>query len=61
MGIALHQKDGEANGSRYSGDGPVHVRIEDLGFVASTSRARQETHQVHDELETRWVGAEEEM
>ena len=39
----------------------MHVRIEDLGFVASTPSARQETHQVHDELKTRRIGAEEEM
>ena len=39
----------------------MNVRIEDLGFVESASGARQETHQVHDELKTRWVGAEEEM
>ena len=61
MGVALHQKDGKASWSRYSGDGPVHVRIKDLGFVASTPGACQETHEVHDELEARWIGAEEEM
>ena len=39
----------------------MHVRIEDLGFVASTPGACQETHEVHDELKARWIGAEEEM
>ena len=61
MGVALYQKDGKADGSPYSGDGSVHVRIEDLGFVASTPGACQETHEVHDELKTRWIGAEEEI
>ena len=61
MGAALDQKDGTADGSPYSGDGPVHVRTEDLGFVASTPGACQETHEVHDELKARWIGAEEEM
>ena len=61
MSVALHQEDGKASWSRYSGDGSVHVRTEDLGFVESTPGARQETHEVHDELEARWIGAEEEM
>ena len=61
MGAALHQKDGTADGGPYSGDGPVHVRIEDMGLVASTHGACQETYEVHDELKTRWIGAEEEM
>ena len=61
MGTTLHQKDGKATWSRHSGDGPMHVRIENLGFVTSTPGARQETHEVHDEHKTRWIGAEEDV
>ena len=61
MGITLHQKDDEANGGRRGGDRPVHVRVEDMGIISSPSGARQEAHEIHDELEARWVGAEEEM
>ena len=61
MGIALHQKNGKTDGSRRGGDRPVHVWCEDMGVISSTLGARQEAHEVHDELETRWIGAEEEM
>ena len=61
MGIALHQKDDKADGSRRGGDRSVHVRFEDLGLVSSSPGTRQETHEIHDELKTRWIRAEEEM
>ena len=61
MGSALHQENGKADGGRHSGDRPVHVRSEDMGLVSSTTGASQEAHEVHDELETRRIRAEEEV
>ena len=61
MGTSLHPQDDEADGSRRSGDGPVHVWAEDLGVMTLAPGIGQETHAVHDELKTRWIGTEEEM
>ena len=61
MGTALHPQNDEADGGRRSGNRPVYVRAEDLGVISITPGACQEAHEVHDELETRWIGAEEEM
>ena len=61
MGTTLHQKDDKADGGRRGGDRPVHVRVEDLGLISSSPGARQEPHEIHDELKTRWIRAEEEM
>ena len=61
MGTALHPQNDEADGGRRSGNIPVHVWAEDLGVATLAPGAGQEAHKVHDELKTRWVGAEEEM
>ena len=61
MGATLHQENGKADRGRRGGDRPVHVRVEDLGLISNTLGARQEAHEIHDELKSRWVGAEEEM
>ena len=61
MGTTLHQKDDKADGGRRGRDRPMHVRVEDLRLVSSSPGTRQETVEIHDELKTRWIRAEEEM